>query len=120
MRISDWSFRRVLFRSKFGAGVGRQADHRDLVGGDFIEQGLAEPRIIFAQRHLDILREAERREERTALEHHAPAAAQVARFLGLGDGVEGAAIDLDLARGRRLRSEEHTSELQSLMRISYA
>src|SRR3546814_7201727 len=27
---------------------------------------------------------------------------------------------LDLARGPRLRSEEHTSELQSLMRISYA
>src|SRR3546814_13551962 len=28
--------------------------------------------------------------------------------------------DRQLARGDRLRSEEHTSELQSLMRISYA
>src|SRR3546814_18689682 len=82
----------------------------DLVGGDFIEQGLFEPRIIFAQRHLDILRDAERREERTALEHHAPAAAQVARFLGIGDGVEGAAIDLDLARGRRLQPDDRAHQ----------
>src|SRR3546814_3321413 len=32
-----------------------------------------------------------------------------------------AVVDLDIAeRGRARRSEEHTSELQSLMRISYA
>src|SRR3546814_6312915 len=29
-------------------------------------------------------------------------------------------VDLEGIRGRRVRSEEHTSELQSLMRISYA
>src|SRR3546814_21005643 len=59
---------------------------------------------------LDILRDAERREDRTALEHHAPAAAQVARFLGIGDGVEGAAIDLDLARGRRLQPDDRAHQ----------
>src|SRR3546814_3985909 len=35
-------------------------------------------------------------------------------------GPVGALVDLDLARRRPDRSEEHTSELQSLMRISYA
>src|SRR3546814_432590 len=37
---------------------------------------------------------------------------------GARPGVEGAHGTVD--RGGRLRSEEHTSELQSLMRISYA
>src|SRR3546814_4173317 len=32
----------------------------------------------------------------------------------------GEAIRTEIPRGRRVRSEEHTSELQSLMRISYA
>src|SRR3546814_6144283 len=41
-----------------------------------------------------------------ALEHHLP---QHEALLGLGRGLRGL-----------LRSEEHTSELQSLMRISYA
>src|SRR3546814_3582405 len=39
----------------------------------------------------------------------------------IGGGMAGLATALGLAeRGRRVRSEEHTSELQSLMRISYA
>src|SRR3546814_6405338 len=50
---------------------------------------------------------------------------QVAPFLHLSDVVEQpfALVDLDFCRGHQqshLRSEEHTSELQSLMRISYA
>src|SRR3546814_9963014 len=38
------------------------------------------------------------------------------------DGVRSAIvrIDIEMISGRRIRSEEHTSELQSLMRISYA
>src|SRR3546814_3193850 len=62
---------------KLGAGIGRQPDHLDLIGGDLVEQIRVEPRIIFAQRNLNILGDAQ-------------------------------------------RSEEHTSELQTLMRISYA
>src|SRR3546814_3060040 len=39
-----------------------------------------------------------------------------------GDGVHGGTMKLRCrpTRSRRVRSEEHTSELQSLMRISYA
>src|SRR3546814_6915302 len=110
MRISDWS--------------------SDVCSSDLIR---VEPRIIFAQRNLNILGDAQRRKQRAPLEHHAPAPAQVARFLFIGDRVERLAIDFDFTLGRRLqpddrahqhrlagRSEEHTSELQSLMRISYA
>src|SRR3546814_9739407 len=38
----------------------------------------------------------------------------------LGDAIEGHAEGLERLRGPQFRSEEHTSELQSLMRISYA
>src|SRR3546814_4093463 len=49
-------------------------------------------------------------------------------LVGLGDGLgvdQGLAVEAELLalaalRGKALRSEEHTSELQSLMRISYA
>src|SRR3546814_2759095 len=44
------------------------------------------------------------------------------RLLGVAEG-QGAAVDLrdvKWALGELIRSEEHTSELQSLMRISYA
>src|SRR3546814_3543368 len=37
-----------------------------------------------------------------------------------GDGVAGPQRSRERGRGRAQRSEEHTSELQSLMRISYA
>src|SRR3546814_10232158 len=39
---------------------------------------------------------------------------------GVVDGVLTAAIDITVVVGTTDRSEEHTSELQSLMRISYA
>src|SRR3546814_1126849 len=55
-----------------------------------------------ATRHVETLRRA--LTERRGAEHHAPMAQQ--RRQQAGD--------------RRVRSEEHTSELQSLMRISYA
>src|SRR3546814_1320203 len=43
------------------------------------------------------------------------------KLSGVADGVRRAAAVADpVRRGHHLRSEEHTSELQSLMRISYA
>src|SRR3546814_7789761 len=51
----------------------------------------------------------------------------LAAFLGpslinamIAIGVSAAPLFIRLARGQVLRSEEHTSELQSIMRISYA
>src|SRR3546814_1454439 len=38
----------------------------------------------------------------------------------IGDGVAGGAMGTGVVRSGLLRSEEHTSELQSLMRLSYA
>src|SRR3546814_7881682 len=55
---------------------------------------------------------------------HAPSLAAQARGDGDPQGAQGACHGAEgpdgAAQGRRARSEEHTSELQSLMRISYA
>src|SRR3546814_4007469 len=42
------------------------------------------------------------------------------RHLGVGVGVDDDGLDAEVAAGAQDRSEEHTSELQSLMRTSYA
>src|SRR3546814_9223932 len=57
-----------------------------------------------------------------ALDHHAAQPDRLARLDALGLHVIGRVeiSRLVLKRGRGQRSEEHTSELQSLMRISYA
>src|SRR5690606_28361772 len=98
------------FGREFGPGIGRQPDHRDLVGGDLVEQPLIESWIIFAKRDLDIFSDAQRRKERAALKHHAPATAQVTRFLFIGDGVERLAVNLDFACGRGLQSDDRTHQ----------
>src|SRR3546814_8910986 len=58
------------------------------------------------------------------LDDHAGAALEAAhafpRRIGIGDVVVGQFFALQLAVAAQQRSEEHTSELQSLMRISYA
>src|SRR3546814_2517145 len=61
--------------------------------------------------------ELPRRPCRTA--EHRNAGRHVAHDAGLGADL-GAGRDLEVAGDAGLRSEEHTSELQSLMRISYA
>src|SRR3546814_2560552 len=57
-----------------------------------------------------------------SMEPESPETRQGARHWTLSDIVEAPVVtDLAIARvGHRARSEEHTSELQSLMRISYA
>src|SRR3546814_8898933 len=62
---------------KFGPGVGGKAAHHDLVGGDLVEQRLADIGIIFADRHLDVLGHCQGREQRPALEEDAPAPADI-------------------------------------------
>src|SRR3546814_6068221 len=56
---------------------------------------------------------------RDALERGLPADRPTGACLELGSGI-GAYTPLLAERWSRVRSEEHTSELQSLMRISYA
>src|SRR3546814_5808080 len=75
-----------------------------LVAGDDLRLGLdVEAAQLVAQTHVGLLHLAHRAAERTQL------------LLQAG------AVDRDLAGVvDQLRSEEHTSELQSLMRISYA
>ena len=66
---------------EFGAGVDGEARHRDLVGGDLVEQLLVDAGIEFLDRHLDVLGDGQRREQRAALEQHAPAAADMLGLL---------------------------------------
>src|SRR3546814_688635 len=96
MRISDWSFRRVLFRSIARArdGIRVAIIHFDDGAGD---HAIADIAII--TRHRDI----------AAGEIIFEGRVVALRFLHLEIGV-----------ARAARSEEHTSELQSLMRLSSA
>src|SRR3546814_2765374 len=102
MRISDWSS--DVCSSDLGGGLRRRR----------IQQ-LFETQRLFARRDT-----ADQAVDHLILKHHA---AQTLQHLGAR-----AVIGLDLFRLlviggdaiQRRRSEEHTSELQSLMRISYA
>src|SRR3546814_6137459 len=60
------------------------------------------------------------RRDRHALDPRDSHAQASARTLGLGKGAEQRGMTLFGFPARGLSSEEHTSELQSLMRISYA
>src|SRR3546814_8598046 len=100
MRISDWSSdvcSSDLFRILVEAFAARVV-HR----GDFLDQ-----RIDIARHHRLVREHVVRRDAGLAGVAHATPR-------GLQRGV------LDIGTGIDDRSEEHTSELQSLMRISYA
>jgi hypothetical protein len=55
------------FGGKFLRRIGRQADHRDLHGGDLVQQGDRQVEML-AQRHLNVLRDGQRAEQRAVLE----------------------------------------------------
>ena len=55
------------------AGLGRQADQRDLQRGDLVEQRRVGTRALLLERHLDVLGHGQRAEQRAVLEQHAPA-----------------------------------------------
>src|SRR3546814_8924647 len=107
MRISDWRFRRVLFRSAFHGGAHGRRPHRER---------RTRPRGRLAG---DGRRETGRRQRWSF-------GAFGRRRPGLGATPARRAAPArphpfhraDASGGRR--SEEHTSELQSLMRLSYA
>src|SRR3546814_5287334 len=105
MRISDWSSdvcSSDLHKRK-GAGIG----DRPGIGQDFRPFGIrSAARAISAKRIDRLRRQADMPDHRNA--------APGQKGDGLGHGL--AAFQLH----RRMRSEEHTSELQSLMRLSYA
>src|SRR3546814_5999006 len=93
MRISDLEFRRVLFRSREPGGI-------DL-------QPVALSEVNHVQRH------HQRQGELLQLQNEAKVIVEVRRVDHRNDGIRA-------ALSRLTRSEEHTSELQSLMRNSYA
>src|SRR3546814_2538708 len=98
MRISDWS--------------------SDVCSSDLpatLEPVAISNRLIMARHRVDAIAQRHDRQRLRRREHRMMAAA---RMVGVTVGHRGA---LDRARGiDPERSEEHTSELQSLMRISYA
>src|SRR3546814_3336807 len=106
MRISDWSsdvcssdLQRAL---ELAAGELLHRRRREMADADLGERPLDRRRLVApGQRHQPPHRERQGPVDGKALRH-------------VADGEAGA------ARDRALRSEEHTSELQSLMRISYA
>src|SRR3546814_1145006 len=65
-----------------------------------------------------VLQRRQVREQVEVLEHHADLAANLVDLLEIVGQFQ--PVDDDLPPLMLLRSEEHTSELQSLMRISYA
>src|SRR6185295_18496812 len=93
----------------FGARLSREPAHRGLVGGDLVEQLLIEPRIEFLDRHLDVLGDGQRREQGAALEEHAPAAADVLRFLLVATDHR-LAEHLDLARIGDLEADDRAHQ----------
>src|SRR3546814_5894017 len=108
LRMSDWSSD-VCSSDLFGCAL--QVHDVDLVGLDVLLQRDAEFRPLGLE-HGNIVFDCHRVQHLAAeaLRDHAGADA-LARRIDRGRRPRGAAAD---------RSEEHTSELQSLMRISYA
>src|SRR3546814_10711414 len=104
MRISDWSSRRVLFRS----------DHWPAAWGLGIDRSVAAAGVARANaRRLGL-------ENRACFAVGDWADALSGRFDGIFCNPPYIADATPLPRDVAGRSEEHTSELQSLMRISYA
>src|SRR3546814_8036325 len=113
MRISDWSsdvcssdLRRRLLLSRIAGVAGRH------VGADRAGSG--------RERDAIALRARDRHAARVIERGLADLARSGKNALDLLGGEPGTVVHAVLDRPDRGRSEEHTSELQSLMRISYA
>ena len=89
-----------------GAGVGRQADQRDLERGDLVASVAAARPVCSRKRHLDVLGHGQRAEQRAVLEQHAPALLQPSQ-LGLATGAR--------RRGRAPRSCPRAGRLRPTM-----
>ena len=62
-------------------GFCRQAAQVNFIAGDFIEQGLAEFRIEFTQRHLHVFCNGQCRKQCTTLKQHTPTSPHVGRLV---------------------------------------
>src|SRR3546814_5853602 len=131
VRISDWEFRRVLFRSGEDASAVETPPKEAAPKAEESKPAASEPK------------EAPKAEEKTEAKAAEPKAAQpassdddrvkaspLARRIAADKGIDLSAVEGTGPGGRIVkaevegakpgRSEEHTSELQSLMRIAYA
>src|SRR3546814_954458 len=120
MRISDWEFRRVLFRSPIRAGPPSRAGWRYRPSGDTTSVragtgGVSPSAIRNTESGPGLSASSDRIGDPCARKDE-----MSAYFCSrtAADGKSGRINEFPL--DRLLRSEEHTSELQSLMRISYA
>src|SRR3546814_3082698 len=122
MRISDWSSRRVLFRSQVGYLVAR-ALNVPLPGTATLARLPASRRVAEMEFHFRLRSTRVSALYALLVEHGYPRATAAARS-GAIEGLMHGYVDLlyrdDVGAFHVLRSEEHTSELQSLMRLSYA
>src|SRR3546814_6960797 len=109
MRISDWEFRRMLFRSRRRCPSTILSDgpppHRFATGRIGNVRFLPRDGLVLL-----------RRAQSPANPRAASQLASSAKY----SGESGRSVPSCLGSSEVLRSEEHTSELQSLMRISYA
>src|SRR3546814_2659254 len=120
MRISDWSS--DVCSSDLG-DFRAEADLAQLVEGDLFRLVAFHPAAL-DQAEGDIFPDLQAVEEGGTLEQHAEFAQHLLALVG-AEFHRVFAVDQDLAlfgaqQAEHARSEEHTSELQSLMRISYA
>ena len=94
---------------KLVRGVRRQAGHHHLVRRDLREQRGRQVGVELAQRHFDVLGHGQRREQRTALEQHAPALADLGRLGFLAADI-GLAEHHDLASDRGLEADDRAHQ----------
>src|SRR3546814_8966895 len=113
MRISDWSSdvfsSDLLAHQRVGAEAAlAEPEIKARAEHDHREQGEDRPEQLERQRAIIAEVERLRQRERLGIPGHRARVGEVAR------------LGIDQRRGEQMRSDEHTSELPSLMRISYA
>src|SRR3546814_17388992 len=92
--------------------------HKWLEGGDTRRDDHLRGAAVLAERQIEIVEDGEILQPVGWLDQQRGAEAVVVLVLEIADAAE--ILDLSVAAVDPARSEEHTSELQSLMRISYA
>ena len=116
LRHAARQLRRVLARRVLG-----QAAHHHLVAGDLVPQLGLELGVELLERDLDVLGHGQRREQRAALEQHAPAAAHRRFLVGLGaDGVLAEHSDLALVGDLQPDDRAHQHRLAGARAADHA
>src|SRR3546814_2451623 len=114
----DMMSRRLLSRSAFGKAIAEHSVWEERVANARIEIEMTRLLCLKAADMMDKAGNKAARNEIAMIKVQAPAMAlRIVDDAIQAHGAAGVSPDFELAR---MRSEEHTSELQSLMRISYA